>query len=351
MSVVVITGSAGLIGSEASQFFCEQGFDVIGIDNDLRAYFFGPEGSTQKNRVTLESRFKNYHHQTCDIRDYEGLKVIFEKFKKDITLVIHTAAQPSHDWSYREPITDFQVNAVATLNLLEMTRLYCPEAVFIYTSTNKVYGNKSDSLPLLELETRYDLDKNHSYYQFGYDEQFSIDHSKHSIFGVGKVASDLMVQEYAQHFHLKAAAFRGSCLTGPQHSSVELHGFLSYLVKCAVSNKKYRIFGHKGKQVRDNIHSSDMINAFWMYYNNPSQTRVYNLGGSRQNSCSVLEAIHLIEEIIKRPVSYEYVPEARIGDPIWLIGDNRTFEKDYPAWKQKYDLRTIIAEMVERYRS
>lgn len=349
MSVVVVTGSAGLIGSEASQFFCEQGFDVIGIDNDLRSYFFGAEGSTRDNRVALEKNFKNYTHYNNDIRDLDKLKVIFEKYGKAITLVVHTAAQPSHDWSYREPITDFQVNAVATLNMLELTRLYCPEAVFIYTSTNKVYGNKSDSLPLEELETRYDIAKTHPYYRFGYDEQFSIDHSKHSIFGVGKVASDLMVQEYAQHFHMKAAAFRGSCLTGPQHSSVELHGFLSYLVKCAVKGRTYKIFGHKGKQVRDNIHSSDMINAFWEYYKKPSLTRVYNLGGSRANSCSVLEAIHLIEDITKRPVSYEYVNEARIGDPIWLIGDNSTFERDYPGWKQKYDLRTIIEEMVERY--
>jgi len=306
MNVAIITGSAGLIGSEAVDFFSKK-FDIIaGVDNNLRNYFFGQEGSNEWNKNRLLNQFSNYKHYDIDIRDENGLKALFNEYNSDIKLVLHTAAQPSHDWAAREPFTDFTVNANGTLNLLEMTRLHSPEAVFIFTSTNKVYGDTPNYLPLKELENRWEIEKNHPYYENGIDEHMTIDQSKHSLFGASKVAADVLVQEYGKYFGMKTGVFRGGCLTGPNHSGAKLHGFLSYLMKCAVTNEPYTIFGYKGKQVRDNIHSFDLVNMFWHFYNYPHPGEVYNVGGGRHSNCSMLEAIGLCEKITGNKMSYSY---------------------------------------------
>ncbi len=297
MKTVLITGCAGLIGSEAVKFFCEKGFAVAGIDNDMRKYFFGPSASTQWMMEELQASHKEFRSFKSDIRDFEAVARVFREYGTEIVLVIHTASQPSHDWAAREPFTDFSVNASGTLNLLEATRQICPDAAFIFTSTNKVYGDTPNRLPLKELETRWEIDAEHSYYQNGIDESMSIDQSKHSLFGASKVAADIMVQEYGRYFGMKTGVFRGGCLTGPSHAGTELHGFLAYLMKCAVTGREYRIYGYKGKQVRDNIHAHDLVNAFWHFYLNPRPGEVYNMGGSRFSNCSMLEAIKKCEEI------------------------------------------------------
>ena len=279
MDIALITGSAGLIGAEAVRFFNGKGFKIVGIDNDMRSVFFGEEASTEWSRKKLEAEITDYTHYSADIRDEVAIGNIFGKFGEDIKLIIHTAAQPSHDWAAKEPFTDFTVNANGTLVLLEMTRKYCPDAVFIFTSTNKVYGDTPNNLPLVELETRWEVDDSHSYYEDGIDESMSIDQTKHSLFGASKVAADVLVQEYGKYFNMKTACFRGGCLTGAGHSSTELHGFLAYLMKCAVTGRHYTIYGYKGKQVRDNIHSSDLVNAFWHFYQSPRIGEVYNMGG------------------------------------------------------------------------
>ena len=273
MAVVLITGASGLIGSEATRFFASQGFDVVGVDNDMRRYFFGDEGSTTWRRRMLEESVRGYRHVDADIRDDRAMDRLFASHGDAINLVIHTAAQPSHDWAAREPITDFTVNANGTLILLEMIRRHCPEAPFIFTSTNKVYGDTPNQLPLVELDTRWSVDEAHPFSRHGIDESMSIDSSMHSVFGASKVAADVMVQEYGRYFGLKTACFRGGCLTGPGHSGAELHGFLSYLVKCAVTGRPYTVFGYKGKQVRDNIHSHDLVQAFWHFFRAPQSRR------------------------------------------------------------------------------
>ena len=346
MKTVVITGSSGLIGSEAEKFFHQQGFFIVGIDNNMREYFFGPGGSTEKNRLQLEAELSNYKHYVCDIRDINAIEKIFMQYSSDIKAVIHTAAQPSHDWAAKEPITDFTVNANGTLNLLEVARKYCPDAVFIFTSTNKVYGDSPNRLPLIELKERWEVEKNHPYAEHGIDEGMSIDNSLHSIFGVSKVAADIMVQEYGKYFGMKTVSFRGGCLTGPAHSGVELHGFLSYLVLCAVQNKPYTIFGHKGKQVRDNIHSKDLISAFWQFFLNPKSGQVYNIGGSRHSNVSVLEAIEMIKEISGYKLNYTIIDKPRSGDHIWYISDVRKFQRDYPEWNYEYDIRRTLTEII-----
>jgi len=352
MPIAVITGSSGLIGSEASLFFHSKGMEVIGIDNNMREYFFGNQGSTQWKREELEKNLGLYRHFDTDIRNQEALNKIFSRYGKDIQVVIHTAAQPSHDWSYGEPHTDFFVNAVGTLNLIEAVRIHCPEAVFIFTSTNKVYGDRPNSFPLVELPKRYEIESSHPYYHYGYDENLSIDQCKHSVFGASKVAADVMVQEYIRHFKIRGGIFRGGCLTGPAHSSVEIHGFLSYLVNCAVANKRYTIYGYKGKQVRDNIHSYDLVNAFWHFFQNPEKDNpVYNLGGGREINCSILEAIDIIEEFTGERMNTDYSETHRIGDPIWLIGDIRKFQNDFPEWKFQYDLKSMIKEMIEDFKT
>ena len=295
MSTVIITGSAGLIGSQSVHFFIDKGFKVIGIDNDMRAAFFGESASTDWNRQILQDKYGDrYHHYNIDIRDQTAVERLFKEYSSDITLIIHTAAQPSHDWAARDPHTDFTVNANGTLVLLEATRQYCPEAVFIFTSTNKVYGDTPNNLPLLELENRWEIEANHIY-AAGIDESMSIDSSKHSLFGASKVAADVLVQEYGRYFDMKTASFRGGCLTGPCHSGAELHGFLAYLMKCTINSKLYTIYGYKGKQVRDNIHSYDLVNAFYHFYLNPRCGEVYNIGGSRHSNCSMLESITICD--------------------------------------------------------
>lgn len=341
---VLITGSAGLIGSESVKYFCELGFNVVGIDNNMRQYFFGPGASTDWNRKKLISSYKNYTHENFDIRNEAKIKDIFKKCKFD--LVIHTAAQPSHDWAAQEPITDFTVNALATLILLEAARNWAKDAVFIFMSTNKVYGDKPNTLPLVELETRWELPKEHNYYQ-GIDESMSIDDSKHSIFGVSKVAADVMAQEYGKYFGLKTAIFRGGCLTGPAHSGAKLHGFLAYLIKCIAGGETYNILGYKGKQVRDNIHSWDLVNAFYHVYQNPRAGEVYNMGGSRHSNISILEAIGKIEKILGKKAKTTYVDDARSGDHIWYISDVSKFKKHYPKWDYKYSGDEIIQQICE----
>lgn len=366
---VVVTGSLGLIGSESVKFFSKKGFKVIGIDNDMRKYFFGQEASTAWNKEVLEKECPDYIHISADIRDAETINRVFEVNSGDIEVVIHTAAQPSHDWAAKEPITDFTINAVGTLNMLEATRQYCQKAVFIFTSTNKVYGDAPNRLPLEELEKRYEIyaRKNHmeggSHFPtlpigaswVGLSENFSIDHCLHSIFGASKVAADIMVQEYGKYFKMNTAIFRCGCLTGPAHSGTELHGFLSYLMKCTMTRTPYKIFGYKGKQVRSNIHSVDLLNAFYEFYLNPKQGEVYNMDGGRQVNCSMLEAIEICEKITGNKLEYTYVDEARTGDHQWYVTSNEKFKRDFPNWKLEYDsiekiLQDIYANNLERWK-
>ena len=344
MSLAIVTGSAGLIGSETSKRFAAEGLEVVGVDNDMRSYFFGKEASTLSIQQKLEKEIPGYRHRSIDIRDAAAVNALFAEFGSSISVVVHTAAQPSHDWAAKEPQTDFGVNAIGTLNLLEATRLYAPEAVFIFTSTNKVYGDTPNRLPLIELETRWEIDPSH-HYQVGIDESMSIDQTKHSLFGASKVAADILVQEYGRYFGIKTASFRGGCLTGPAHAGAELHGFLSYLVKCTVSGKPYRVFGYKGKQVRDNIHSHDLVEAFWHFFQKPRVAEVYNIGGSRHSNCSILEAIAISEELSGRELDWSYLEDNRIGDHIWWISDVRKFQSHYPDWKYRYDLRGILKEI------
>jgi len=346
VSIIITTGSAGLIGSEAVRFFCGKGFDVVGIDNNLRKKFFGDDACTEWNRKQLEQEFDNYVHNNTDIRDNESISKIFKKYGKNISLIIHAAAQPSHDWAATDPFMDFTVNANGTLIMLENFRQHCPEAVFILTSTNKVYGDLPNSLQLVELDKRYELDNKHKWYN-GIDETMSIDQSMHSLFGASKVAADVLVQEYGRYFKLKTAAFRGGCLTGPAHSGTRLHGFLSYLMRCCIIGKKYYIYGYKGKQVRDNIHSYDLVNMFWHFYQNPKCGEVYNAGGSRHSNCSMLEAIEICQEISGRKLDYEYVDKNRAGDHIWWISSVRKFKSHYPEWNFEYDIKTILREIYD----
>ena len=339
---ILVTGSAGLIGSESVRFFCKKGYQVIGVDNDMRSYFFGKEASTKWNRQRLKKEFSSYHHVTADIRDEDKLKKIFKQFKFD--LVIHTAAQPSHDWAAKEPLTDFSINATGTLILLENFRRYASDGVFIFTSTNKVYGDLPNNLPLVELKTRYELPKTHKYYK-GIDETMSIDQSKHSVFGASKVAADVMVQEYGRYFGLNTAVFRGGCLTGPAHSGAKLHGFLAYLMKCIVTGTAYTIYGYKGKQVRDNIHSYDLVNAFYHFFKKPRIGEVYNIGGSRHSNISILEAIQRIEEIVKKKAVINYAKENRSGDHIWYISDVSKFKRHYPLWNYTFDGDAILKDL------
>ena len=342
----LITGSSGLIGSQAVTYFINEGFQVIGIDNDMRKYFFGEKASTQWNKIKLETDFKDtYKHKNVDIRDNKKIEKVFKKNTFD--LIIHTAAQPSHDWAAKEPFTDFSVNADGTLVLLENVRKYSPEAVFIFTSTNKVYGDTPNNLPLIELETRYEIAKNHHYY-LGIDETMSIDQTKHSLFGASKVAADIIVQEYGRYFHLKTGCFRGGCLTGPSHSSAELHGFLAFLAKCIVTEAEYTIFGYKGKQVRDNMHSYDVITMFHEFYKNPRPGEVYNMGGSRYSNISIKEAILKLEKLSGKKSRLHYSTDNRIGDHIWYISNIDKFKKHYPNWKYKYDMDMILEDILSR---
>lgn len=344
---ILVTGSAGLVGSEAVRFFSKRGFDVVGVDNDMRRYFFGEDASTEPNRQILEKELANYHHHNIDIRDKTAIENLFKNHSFD--LIIHAAAQPSHDWAAHEPLTDFEINAVGTLHLLEATRKFTPEAVFIFTSTNKVYGDKPNALPLVETKSRYELPENHKYHK-GINEDMEIDNSTHSIFGVSKVAADLMVQEYGKYFGMKTACFRGGCITGPAHAGAQLHGFLAYLVGAIARDKPYTIFGYKGKQVRDNIHAYDLVNAFYHFYQNPRKGETYNMGGSRFSNISMLEAIAKTEKILGKKANVNYVDQNRIGDHIWYISDVSKFKSHYPQWAFTYDIDRIINEMAALYK-
>lgn len=345
-NTIIVTGSAGLIGSETVKHFAKEGRHIVGIDNDMRSRFFGAEASTRSTRDELVQTIGEYEHHDIDIRDAAAVSAVFKQHTGKIAAVVHTAAQPSHDWAARDPQMDFTVNANGTLNLLEATREICPEAPFAFTSTNKVYGDTPNRLPLRELEMRWEIEPGHEY-EPGISEGMSIDHTKHSLFGASKVAADVLVQEYGRYFGMPTACFRGGCLTGPAHAGTELHGFLSYLMKCTVSGRPYRVFGYNGKQVRDNIHSFDLVEAFAAFIDTPRSGEVYNLGGSRHSNCSMLEAIKLCEEISGRQLSWTYEENNRIGDHIWWISDVRRFQEHYPDWKFRYGLREILEEIHE----
>jgi len=345
MSVVIITGSGGLIGSETTRYFAGQGLTVVGVDNDMRREFFGADASTLATRKGLQDAIKDYVHVDADIRDESAMAGLFDRYRRDIACVVHTAAQPSHDWAATDPIKDFTVNANGTLNLLEQSRRVCPGAPFIHMSTNKVYGDTPNRLPLVELETRWELDASHVYAEHGIDESMSIDFSKHSLFGVSKAASDLLVQEYGRYFGMKTACFRGGCLTGGGHAGAELHGFLSYLVKCAISGRPYTVFGYQGKQVRDNIHAYDMASAIWRVFRNPREGEIYNIGGSRHANCSMLEAIEMCEARTGREMNWTYSDQARAGDHMWWVSDVRRFQNHYPDWRYTHDVGAIIDEI------
>ena len=347
MSVVLITGSSGLVGSESVNYFCEKGFDVIGIDNNLRKFFFGSDGSTLWVKNLLLKKNKNFKSLNIDIRNYNKLEKLFQKYKKKISLIIHCAAQPSHDYGKNFPIIDFNVNATGTLNLLELTKKYCYDAKFIFMSTNKVYGDNPNKLKFIENNNRWELKKNDKYFK-GIEEKFPIDDCTHSFFGVSKTYADLIVQEYGKNIGLKTVCFRGGCITGPNHSGAKLHGFLSYLVKLSLKNKKYNIIGYKGKQVRDNLHSFDLVNCFWEFYKKPREGEIYNIGGGRYSNCSILEALQIVEEIKNIKIKKKFYNLPRVGDHIWYISNLSKFKKHYPKWKQKYNTLKIIEELIDK---
>ncbi|MFN0181705.1 MAG: NAD-dependent epimerase/dehydratase family protein [Gemmatimonadales bacterium] len=350
MSVAIITGSAGLIGSEAVRHFAGLGYTVVGIDNDLRRHFFGDEASTEWNRRRIEQDLgPAYRHHSIDIRDAEAVGRVFRSAGAAITVVIHTAAQPSHDWAARDPQMDFTVNANGTLNLLEATRRYAPNAAFIFTSTNKVYGDTPNRLPLVEEATRWEIAADHRY-AGGIPETMSIDQTLHSLFGASKVAADVLVQEYGRYFGLRTACFRGGCLTGPNHAGTALHGFLAYLMRCTMTGTPYVVNGYGGKQVRDNIHSVDLIAGFDAFCRAPRQGEVYNIGGGRFSNCSMLEAIALSQAIAGRELQWTYSEVSRVGDHIWWISDNSRFASHYPSWALKYDVPAILGEIFEQNR-
>jgi CDP-paratose 2-epimerase len=348
MPIAIVTGSGGLIGSESVSHLAEQGFDVVGLENDMRARFFGPEASTAHTTDTLLERYQQaFHSLELDIRDADGVMRLFGEHGGRIELVIHTAAQPSHDWAASDPQTDFGVNANGTLNLLEGARRHCPDATFVFCSTNKVYGDLPNALPLQELATRLELPADHRYHR-GIDTTMSIDESTHSLFGVSKAAADLLVQEYGRYFHMPTVCFRGGCLTGPKHAGTQLHGFLSYLMRCTMTGEPYTVFGYGGKQVRDNIHSADLVAAFEAFHRAPRPAAVYNIGGGRESNCSMLEAIDLCQEITGRELQFSVTGDNRIGDHRWWISDLDPFRGDYPDWGIRHDVPDILTEIHER---
>jgi CDP-paratose 2-epimerase len=344
MAVAVVTGSGGLIGSESVAHFIEQGYDVVGVENDMRARFFGPDASTAAVTDRLARTYPEFRSLDLDVRDEEGIERLFATHGSSIGLVVHTAAQPSHDWAASAPHVDFGVNATGTLNLLEGARRHAPEATFVFTSTNKVYGDTPNHLPLIELPERLELPSDHRYFD-GIDTSMSIDASMHSLFGVSKAAADLMVQEYGRYFDLPTVCFRAGCLTGPNHAGAQLHGFLSYLMRCTVTGDPYTVFGYEGRQVRDNIHSADLVRAFDAFHGAPRTAAVYNIGGGRASNCSMLEAIAMCEEIAGRRLNWSLSNQARMGDHRWWISDLAEFERDYPDWGLEYDLRGILREI------
>jgi CDP-paratose 2-epimerase len=347
MATAIVSGSGGLIGSESVAHFVAAGFEVIGLENDMRATFFGPSASTAPTTKRLLGSYgDSFRSIELDIRDRAGVDRVFAQAGGDLEVVVHAAAQPSHDWAARDPQTDFTVNANGTLNLLEATRLHAPTAAFIFCSTNKVYGDLPNHLPLIEQDKRLDLPADHRYYR-GIDTSMSIDRSTHSLFGVSKVAADLLVQEYGRYFGIPTVCFRGGCLTGPNHAGAQLHGFLSYLMRCTMTGDPYTVFGYGGKQVRDNIHSADLVAAFDAFRQAPRTAAVYNIGGGRDSNCSMLEAIELCEQIAGRELNWELSDQNRIGDHRWWISDLAPFHADYPDWDITYDIETVLREIHE----
>jgi CDP-paratose 2-epimerase len=346
MAVAVVTGSGGLIGSESVRFFSAEGFDVIGIENDMRARFFGPDASTSHVTEQLKAEIDGFRHVDLDIRDTDGVGALIARHAHRIELIVHTAAQPSHDWAASDPLTDFGVNASGTLNLLQAARAHAPDATFVFTSTNKVYGDRPNFLPLVELDTRLELPPDHQWYT-GIDLEMPIDTCTHSIFGVSKAAADLMVQEYGRYFGMPTVCFRGGCLTGPQHAGAQLHGFLAYLMKCTVTGEPYTIFGYGGKQVRDNIHAADVVRAFAAFHADPHPAAVYNLGGGRDSNVSMLEAIELCERIAGRSLGYTLSDQARVGDHRWWISDLDAFKRDYPGWTTTYGIEDVLRDIYD----
>ena len=344
MSIVLITGSCGLVGSESVEFFYKKGFVILGIDNNSRKEFFGETASINWKKNELIKKYKYYRHFNLDIRKYKPVERIFKKYKNKISLIIHAAAQPSHDYAKTKINLDFEINAISTLNLLELTKKYCFKVPFIFMSTNKVYGDNPNKLSLIEKKKRWEV--NNKKYWNGIDENFSIDNCTHSFFGVSKSYGDLLVQEYGKNIGLKTVTFRAGCITGSNHSGAKLHGFLSFLVKSCLKNKKYSIIGYKGKQVRDNIHSSDLINCFWEFYKKPTSGEIYNIGGGRYSNCSILEAIEIIEKELNIKIKKKFVKKSRVGDHIWYISNNKKFMKKYPKWKQKFNIRRIILDLI-----
>mgnify|MGYP001285595045 FL=1 len=345
MSVVLITGSCGLVGSESVKFFSSKGFDVVGVDNNYRMKFFGKDGDTRWVKNNLIKFHKNYTHINADIRNYLALEKIYKKYKNSIKLIIHSAAQPSHDWAKKKPFVDFNINALGTLNLLNLTKKYSYNAPFVFLSTNKVYGDNPNSLPLRELNSRWEIVKKNKFFR-GIDESMSLDNCVHSFFGASKSYADLIVQEYGKNEGLKTVCFRAGCITGPNHSGARLHGFLSYLVKSSLKYHSYSVYGYKGKQVRDNIHSYDLVKCFWNYFKKPRVGEVYNIGGGRKSNCSVVEALNSVESILNIKVKRIFHKTNRVGDHIWYISDTTKFKKHYPNWKQKYNIKEIIEELV-----
>ncbi len=341
---ILITGSDGLIGSECVEFFSQLGFSILGLDNNFRKKFFGEDASVLWNRRRLKKMYPNYNHFNIDVSNQDRISKFFNEFSNQIELIIHCAAQPSHDWAARDPILDYKINAIGTLNLLENSRNYCYDTPFIFTSTNKVYGDNPNKINLIETKKRYSPIKDSKYIN-GINEDFSIDHTLHSLFGSSKLSADIMVQEYGKYFDMHTVSFRGGCLTGPNHSGTVLHGFLSYLMKSTVQGNKYTIYGYKGKQVRDNIHSKDLVNAFYEFYKKPKTGEVYNIGGGTENNCSMLEAIEICENITGRNLNYEYLDQNRKGDHKWYVSDLSKFKKDYPNWKQNYTIDQMLEEI------
>ena len=350
MNFALITGSCGLVGSEASIYFAKKGFKILGIDNNTRKFFFGKDGDISWVKKKLKNQLNNYEHLNIDIRNLSSLKKVFSKYKKKIKVVIHAAAQPSHDWAKNKPFIDFDINAKGTLNLLELTKLYCPNAPFIFMSTNKIYGDNPNFLPLVEKKTRWEIKSSHKF-NSGIDETMSIDNCTHSFFGASKAYADLIVQEYGRNVGLKTACFRAGCITGPNHSGAKLHGFLSYLVKASLQKKQYFLIGYKGKQVRDNIHSEDLIRCFWEFYKKPGYGKVYNTGGGRFSNCSIIEALNIVEKLAKIKIKRKILKQNRVGDHIWYVSSMKKFRKDYPNWKQKYSSTKIIKELIDKFSS
>jgi CDP-paratose 2-epimerase len=344
MAIAIVTGAGGLVGSTSVRHFSEAGYDVVGLENDMRAQFFGPSASTRPQLERLRDEYPSFRALDIDIRDAESLDSLFAGDGSQIEIVIHTAAQPSHDWAANDPRLDFAVNATGTLNLLEAARNACPDATFIYASTNKVYGDHPNELPLVELEARLELPESHAWFD-GIDTTMSIDRSLHSLFGVSKAAGDLLVQEFGRYFGMPTVAFRGGCLTGPAHAGTQLHGFLSYLMRCTVTGEPYTVYGYGGKQVRDNLHSADLVRAFAAFHAQPQSGAVYNIGGGRFSNCSMLEAIALCERIADRELDWQLSAEARVGDHRWWISSLEEFRRDYPEWRPALDVEQILREI------